>query len=700
MNKIAIDIVGPLPETKDGNKYILTVYDPFSHWPSAYPIPNTTAEQVIVGLKRHIAIHSVPSVVLSDQGSNFVAKAVKEFLTELGARKVETTPYKPQSNGSVERFHAYLAQAISHATNETHTDWDRHIDSALFAYRTTPLDGIDVSPFQILYGREPNMPIDNLMEISYDRIPITPEQHIQMVNETQKVMYERVRQLRAERFQRNKKAVGIDRTIPEYKIGQKIYLKFPKGRFRPLRGATKLSPVNGGPYIVRAKLMDGLVYTVESEDMGYVQNVSVIRMIPAGLMTIPAEVADFPGRWQQWQLKDRVDRLNDEKEECKEMDHKEMEEEMTEHQVVRSRQADPLLHDSGMQPPPVRSTGTTPFFDRTIERKPQANPFQGRHSMEQAQAGAQRLIEQTSTSTQNFARQGQTIATPTHHTQAPTPSTATTQTNTATTQTPNTTMRNTASIPHTYHKARSSTVSAVNRGNIDNTTTAGARNESGPGTDTLGRSPSGQTQLHMGRRHAQMSQDDTSTSDSSERQRNEYLRSISSVVGKDTDVNQTAHQSTTPTAYQATTSTAHQATTHARRVRTKPKLQEPPQQVSLPLPTPSELQLPAAAAQLPVIKESTKTLPEKPDVRNAAAPDVPAGRTRSKFQAAAASSGMQDDNKQWDNGPEAEEDKEWQSGNCASEKECRYLYEEVGRRGQQATLRDMGRRSCSQTSST
>ena len=192
--------------------------------------------------------------------------------------------------------------------------------------------------------------------------------------------------------------------------------------------------------------MDGLVYTVESEDMGYVQNVSVIRMIPAGLMTIPAEVADFPGRWQQWQLKDRVDRLNDEKEECKEMDHKEMEEEMTEHQVVRSRQADPLLHDSGMQPPPVRLTGTTPFFDHTIERKPQANPFQGRHSMEQAQAGAQRLIEQTS---QNFARQGQTIATPTHHTQAPTPSTATTQTNTATTQTntattqtPNTTMRN------------------------------------------------------------------------------------------------------------------------------------------------------------------------------------------------------------------------------------------------------------------
>ena len=41
-----------------------------------------------------------------------MAKSVREFLTEMGANKVETTPYKPTSNGSVERFHAYLAQPV------------------------------------------------------------------------------------------------------------------------------------------------------------------------------------------------------------------------------------------------------------------------------------------------------------------------------------------------------------------------------------------------------------------------------------------------------------------------------------------------------------------------------------------------------------------------------------------------------------
>ena len=112
MNKIAIDIVGPLAKTADGNTHILTIYDPFSHWPSAYAISSTDAETVIRCLKRHMAIHSIPTTVLSDRGKNSMAKSVLDFLADLGAKKVHTTPYKPSTNGSVERFHAYLAQAI------------------------------------------------------------------------------------------------------------------------------------------------------------------------------------------------------------------------------------------------------------------------------------------------------------------------------------------------------------------------------------------------------------------------------------------------------------------------------------------------------------------------------------------------------------------------------------------------------------
>jgi len=113
---------------------------------------------------------------------------------------------------------------------------------------------------------------------------------MEIVKEAQRAMFQRVKEVRAERFERNNKAAGPDKGIPEYKVGEKVYLKFPKGRFRPVGGSTKLAKVNDGPYTVRERLLDGLVYTVEHDVMGYTSNVSVTRMIPAGHLAIPADL--------------------------------------------------------------------------------------------------------------------------------------------------------------------------------------------------------------------------------------------------------------------------------------------------------------------------------------------------------------------------------------------------------------------------
>ena len=99
MNRICIDIVGPFKESARGNKYVLTIYDPFSYWPSAFPIASTEAKVVVQCLKKHIALHSVPAEVLSDRGKNLMADVVREFLHNMGAKKLETTPYKPSTNG-------------------------------------------------------------------------------------------------------------------------------------------------------------------------------------------------------------------------------------------------------------------------------------------------------------------------------------------------------------------------------------------------------------------------------------------------------------------------------------------------------------------------------------------------------------------------------------------------------------------------
>ena len=223
---------------------------------------------------------------------------------------------------------------------------------------------LDVSPFEILFGREPNLPIDNLLRReNWERTITTPEQHIK---EAQRAMFQRVKEVRAERFERNKKAAGADKGIPEYKVGEKVYLKFPKGRFRPVGGSTKLAKVNDGPYTVRERLLDGLVYTVEHDVMGYTSNVSVTRMIPAGHLAIPADAADFPARWQQ--LRDgREDRMNDEKEGADE----DSESEKNSDDEIDTRVPPvwrPMVDPRSILAPPLPETGSS-------DKKGQLEPF-------------------------------------------------------------------------------------------------------------------------------------------------------------------------------------------------------------------------------------------------------------------------------------------------------------------------------------
>src|SRR5690242_12123618 len=83
---------------------------------------------------------------LSDRGNNFMAKSVREFLEEMGT-KYETTPDKPSSNGSLERFHSYLSSAlyIYFASDRDPATCEDHLGTVLLAYRTAPIDGLDIS---------------------------------------------------------------------------------------------------------------------------------------------------------------------------------------------------------------------------------------------------------------------------------------------------------------------------------------------------------------------------------------------------------------------------------------------------------------------------------------------------------------------------------------------------------------------------
>ncbi|XP_072178202.1 uncharacterized protein [Diadema setosum] len=162
--KIAIDIVGPLPRSKKGNRYILVVCDYATRHPEAVPLPSIEAERVADELIRIFSRVGIPHELLSDQGSNFMSLLMKQLCSSLGIKQIRTSPYHPQANGLVERFNATLKDMLKPYTLEGNVTWDDLIPYVLFAYREVPQESTGFSPFELLYGHRVRGPLDVIRE--------------------------------------------------------------------------------------------------------------------------------------------------------------------------------------------------------------------------------------------------------------------------------------------------------------------------------------------------------------------------------------------------------------------------------------------------------------------------------------------------------------------------------------------------------
>ena len=155
MERVALDIVGPLPETERGNKYLLVVGHYFSKWVEVYPIPDQTAKTVAENfVQEFVCRFVVPQVLHSDQGRNFESQVFVEMSSILGIDKTRTTPYNPKSDGFIERFNRTLISMVSMMIDPTRRqrDWDEKVPLALFGYRSSPQESTGETPNMLMLG--------------------------------------------------------------------------------------------------------------------------------------------------------------------------------------------------------------------------------------------------------------------------------------------------------------------------------------------------------------------------------------------------------------------------------------------------------------------------------------------------------------------------------------------------------------------
>lgn len=156
---LLIDCVGPLPPSKSGARYLLTVMCQSTRYPAAYPLRSITAKSVVRALSQFISIFGVPRIIQSDQGSNFCSKLFAQVLKQLNIVHNFSSAYHAQSQGVLERFHQTLKSMLRSLCVQMQGDWEEALPWMLLAAREVIQESTGFSPNDLIFSHKVRGPL-------------------------------------------------------------------------------------------------------------------------------------------------------------------------------------------------------------------------------------------------------------------------------------------------------------------------------------------------------------------------------------------------------------------------------------------------------------------------------------------------------------------------------------------------------------
>ena len=148
---------------------VLVLQDHFSKYVVAYVVKDQTACTAAETLRNgYFRLFGAPAYLVSDQGKAFTGHVITHLCELYGVQKLRTSPYHAQTNGQVERMNQTIIRMIGKMEEDRKTCWSEHLPELLLAYNATHSAVTGYSPYYLLFGRRPRIPVDYLFPTLHD----------------------------------------------------------------------------------------------------------------------------------------------------------------------------------------------------------------------------------------------------------------------------------------------------------------------------------------------------------------------------------------------------------------------------------------------------------------------------------------------------------------------------------------------------